>query len=225
MFASEVALEMNSGLLGDMAMNKMKCAVALGVLLASSAFAIAQTGNSSAMESVGMQPSGQSAPLDAEKEKQAFRIFLKSVREQIVSAAEAMPATKYEFTPSDGEFKDVRTFAMQVRHLAATNHILAAAALGEPASPDIDEKGPENVRTKPEILAYLKSSFDHLEKAIDAIGDPNVKVTATPISPLPESKTTRLALIAEALIHAFDHYGQMVEYLRMNGVVPPASHP
>lgn len=84
-------------------------------------------------------------------------------------------------------------------------------------------KGPENVRTKPEILAYLNSSFDHLGRAIDAIGDP--KVTATPISPLPEPKTTRLALIAEALIHAFDHYGQMVEYLRMNVVVPPASRP
>lgn len=121
-------------------MNKMKIAVASRVLLASSAFAIAQTDNSSALGSVGMQPSGKSVPLDAEKEKQALRIFLKSVREQIVPAAEAMPATKYEFAPTDGEFKGVRTFAMQVRHLAATNHILAAAALGEPASPDIDEK-------------------------------------------------------------------------------------
>ena len=50
-------------------------------------------------------------------------------------------------------------------------------------------------------------------------------VKASPISPLPASKTTRLALTVEALIHAFDHYGQMVEYLRMNGVVPPASRP
>jgi uncharacterized damage-inducible protein DinB len=163
--------------------------------------------------------------LDAGKESHALLILLKSVRGQIVSAAEAMPATKYEFVPSDGEFKGVRTFAKQVRHLSATNHILAAAALGEQASNDIDENGPETVRTKTEILEYLNSSFDHLTKAIDAIGEANPQVKESPISPLPESKTTRLALTVEALIHAFNHYGQMVEYLRMNGIVPPASRP
>ena len=167
-----------------------------------------------------------SVPLDARREKQALRIFLKSVEDQIESAAEAMSATKYEFTPTEGEFKGVRTFARQVRHLSATNHILAAAALGEEPPADAgDENGPETVRTKAEILDYLKSSFAHLGKAIDAIGEPNAIVKATPISPLPASKTTRLALTVEALIHAFDHYGQMVEYLRMNGVVPPASRP
>ena len=164
--------------------------------------------------------------LDARRESQALRILLKSVQDQIVSAAEAMPATKYGFTPTEGEFKGVRTFARQVRHLSATNHILAAAALGEePPANAGDENGPETVRTKEEILEYLNSSFAHLGKAIDAIDEPNPIVRASPISPLPASKTTRLALTVEALIHAFDHYGQMVEYLRMNGVVPPASRP
>ncbi len=179
-------------------------------------------------ENDATQSEGQrlSIPLDAQREKQALRIFLKSVQDQIVSAAEAMPATKYEFSPTEGEFKGVRTFARQVRHLSATNHILAAAALGEEPPVDAgDENGPETVRTKAEILDYLQSSFAHLGKAIDAIGEPNAMVKATPISPLPASKTTRLALTVEAMIHAFDHYGQMVEYLRMNGVVPPASRP
>lgn len=166
----------------------------------------------------------QAATLDANAEKQALRIFLKSVRKQIVTAAEAMPAVKYEFTPAEGEFKGVRTFAMEVRHLSATNNILAGAALGEDTD-DIDEKGPDNVRTKPEILRYLNSSFDRLGKAIDAIGEASPPVKASPISPLPREKATRLALVVEALIHAFDHYGQMVEYLRMNGIVPPASRP
>ena len=122
------------------------------------------------------------------------------LQEQIVSAAEAMPATKYEFTPSEGEFKGVRTFARQVRHLSATNHILAAAALGEEPPADAgDENGPETVRTKAEILDYLNSSFVHLGKAIDAIGEPNATVKASPISPLP---ATRLALTVEALVHA-----------------------
>jgi uncharacterized damage-inducible protein DinB len=166
------------------------------------------------------------APLDAQREKRALKIFLVSVEKQIVSAAEAMPAEKYGFVPVDGEFKGVRTFGQQVKHLAATNHILAAAALGEVPPADAgDETGPEAIRTKAEILGYLNSSFAHLGKAIDAIGDENVEVKSSPISPLPATVVTRLALTVEALIHAFDHYGQMVEYLRMNGVVSPASRP
>jgi len=196
--------------------------LALVVLAACTTGAAAQTGGAGASVS-GAAKSMET--LDAEREKQAFRVFLKDIQYQIVTTAEAMPATKYEFTPTEGEFKGVRTFARQVRHLSATNHILAAAALGEEASTDIDENGPETVRTKEEVLAYLNSSFEHLGKAIDAVGDPHVKVKASPISPLPETKTTRLALIAEALIHAFNHYGQMVEYLRMNGIVPPSSRP
>jgi uncharacterized damage-inducible protein DinB len=137
-----------------------------------------------------------------------------------------MPADKYGFAPSEGEFKGVRTFGRQVKHLAATNYMLAAAALGEQPPPDAgDETGPEAIRTKEEILTYLDGSFVRLGEAIDAIGKSKVAVNSSPISPLPAAQTTRLALVVEALIHAFDHYGQMVEYLRMNGVVPPASLP
>jgi uncharacterized damage-inducible protein DinB len=166
------------------------------------------------------------AALDAQREKRAIQVFLKSVQTQIVSAADAMPAVKYGFAPTDGEFKGVRTFGQQVKHLAATNHILAAAALGEEAPAGAgDEMGPETVRTKAEILEYLNASFVHLGKAIDAIDDQKAAVKSSPISPLKATETTRLALTVEALIHAFNHYGQMVEYLRMNGIVPPASRP
>lgn len=166
----------------------------------------------------------EAASLDAGAEKRALQIFLRSVEKQIVSAADAMPAVKYGFAPEEGEFKGVRTFGQQVKHLAATNHILAAAALGEDAPVDAgDEQGPESVRSKAEILNYLNESFAHLSRAIDAIGEKNVMVKSSPISPLPAKATTRLGLTVEALIHAFNHYGQMVEYLRMNGIVPPAS--
>ena len=166
------------------------------------------------------------AALDAQREKRALQVFLKLGQALIVSAADAMPADKYGFAPTDGEFKGVRTFGQHVKHLAAANHILAAAALGEQPPADAgDEAGPETVRTKAEILAYLNGSFEHLGRAIDAIGDKNGTVKSSPISPLKRTETTRLALTVEAMIHAFDHYGQMVEYLRMNGVVPPASRP
>ena len=169
---------------------------------------------------------GAAAALDAQREKHALQVFLKLGQTLLVSAADAMPADKYGFAPTDGEFKGVRTFGQQVKHLAAANHILAAAALGEePPTGAGDEMGPETVRTKAEILDYLNGSFEHLARAIDSIGDKNATVKASPISPLKGTEATRLALTVEAMIHAFDHYGQMVEYLRMNGVVPPASRP
>jgi hypothetical protein len=167
-----------------------------------------------------------SATLDAGAEKRALQIFLKTVQKEITSAADAMPAVKYGFVPEEGEFRGVRSFGQQVKHLAATNHMLAAAALGEEPPADAgDEAGPESVRSKPEILNYLSESFAHLGKAIDAIGERNATVKHSPISPLPAKATTRLGLTVEAMIHAFNHYGQMVEYLRMNGIVPPASRP
>jgi len=166
------------------------------------------------------------ASLDAQKEKRAFESLLNLVEKEIISAVDAMPADKFGFAPTDGEFKGVRTFGQMVKHFSATNHILAAAALGaEPPAEAGDELGPESVRTKAEILAYLKGSFVHLDKAVEAIGQTNIPVNASPISPLKRGEVTRLALITETLLHAYDHYGQMVEYLRMNGVVPPASRP
>jgi uncharacterized damage-inducible protein DinB len=182
-----------------------------------------------AQTSVAPTPqTGQEVPatLDAQRERRALEILLRSMAKEIVSAADAMPADKYAFAPTDGEFKGVRTFGKQVKHLAATNHILAAAALGEKPPADAgDELGPEVIRTKAEIIDYLNGSFAHLQVAVDALGDDKLAVKSSPISPLSANTVTRLALIVEAYVHAFNHYGQMVEYLRMNGVVPPASRP
>lgn len=159
------------------------------------------------------------------QERANFKLALRrAVRRNIVSAAEAMPADKYGFAPTDGEFKNVRTFSHQIKHLAATNFILAAAALGQdPPSDAGDEEGPDSVVTKTQVVAYLNHSFDALERAIDAIGDNHIPVRSSPISPFQGKAATRISLVAEAMQHAYDHYGQMVVYLRMNGIIPPAS--
>jgi hypothetical protein len=213
-------------------MRQMKSIFTFLLLVGCSNIALAQTtrpGRMVLVAQTGMAVLQQDADhvaagLDAQREKRALRVHLKSVETKITSAAEAMPADKYGFAPTDGEFKGVRTFGQQVKHLAATNHILAAAALGEEPPTDAgDETGPESVRTKAEILDYLSGSFAHLGKAIDTIGNKNASVKSSPISPLKDAEATRLALTVEALIHAFDHYGQMVEYLRVNGIVPPTS--
>jgi len=166
------------------------------------------------------------APLDAQREKHALQALLRIAEKEIIPAVEAMPADKFGFAPTDGEFKGVRTFGQMVKHLSATNYILAAAALGEQPPADAgDELGPETVRTKAEILNYLNGSFAQLYRATEAIGQLIPSVNASPISPLKQDEITRSGLIVESLMHAYDHYGQMVGYLRMNGVVPPASRP
>jgi len=159
------------------------------------------------------------------QERENFRLAVNgTIREAIVSAARAMPADKYGFAPTNGEFKNVRTFSHQIRHLAATNFILAAAALGQDPPADAgDEQGPDSLVTKQQHVAYLEHSFDALARAVDAIGDQRIPVRSSPISPFQGNSASRISLIAEALIHAYDHYGQMVVYLRMNGIVPPAS--
>jgi hypothetical protein len=215
-------------------MKTMNCIFAFLLLLGCGGIALAQTEARGRIVLVAQTaiPTAQeladkgAAALDAQREKHALQVFLKLGQKVIVSAADAMPADKYGFAPTDGEFKGVRTFGQQVKHLAAANHILAAAALGEePPAGAGDEMGPETVRTKPEILDYLNGSFEHLARAIDAIGSKNASVKSSPISPLRGTEATRLALTVEAMFHALDHYGQMVEYLRMNGIVPPASRP
>ena len=199
-------------------MQKMKWITVLVVWLAA--------GNLSAQTSHQVVETKDAAPLDAQREKRALQSLLNLAEKVIIPAVDAMPADKFGFAPTDGEFKGVRTFGQMVKHLSATNHILAAAALGEEPPADAgDEVGPEAVRTKAEIIIYLKDSFAHLDKAIEAIGQANATVNTSPISPLKKDEVTRSALVVESLMHAADHYGQLVEYLRMNGVVPPASRP
>jgi uncharacterized damage-inducible protein DinB len=138
--------------------------------------------------------------------------------------AMAMPDNKYGFAPTDGEFKGVRTFGQQLKHVAATNYIYASSILGEKKPPvDVgeEEDGPASVKTKDEILKYVTDSFSYVQKAVAAI---NAKNLVSPIkNPFGQGEATRLAMATLIIGHCNDHYGQMVEYVRMNGIVPPAS--
>jgi len=145
-----------------------------------------------------------------------------NVEHDFVPAAEAMPEDKFGFAPSNGEFKGVRTFGEQVKHVAAVNYTFGAAILSEKVPVDVgDDSGPASAKTKAEILSYLKDSFAYIHKAVATVNDKNL---VEPVkSPFGEGSVTRLGLATSVAAHGFDHYGQMVEYLRMNGIVPPAS--
>ena len=141
---------------------------------------------------------------------------------EFVPAAEAMPEASYNFAPTNGEFKGVKTFAQQVRHVASANYFFAAAIAGEKAPAEIGgENGPETLKTKAEIIKYLKDSYAYSHKVFAGITDANA--TSSMPAPWGQGTTSRLGLATLTVSHAFDHYGQMVVYLRMNGIVPPAS--
>jgi hypothetical protein len=144
------------------------------------------------------------------------------VESEFVPAAEAMPEDKYSFAPTNGEFKGVRNFALQAKHVAAVNYLVGAAILGEKPPVELGgENGPDSVKTKAEIVKFLKDSFAYAHKAVGSINEGNL---LSPIkSPFGEGMVTRLGLATLIVGHCFDHYGQMVEYLRMNSIVPPAS--
>lgn len=145
---------------------------------------------------------------------------LKQVEGEFVPAAEAMPEDKYSFAPTNGEFKGVRTFAQQAKHVAAVNFMVGASMLDEKPR-EGGEDGPDSVKTKAEIVQYLKDSFAYMHKAFDTVNEGNA--TGGVKSPFGGGDFTRLGLSTLVVGHCFDHYGQMVEYLRMNGIVPPAS--
>jgi uncharacterized damage-inducible protein DinB len=145
-----------------------------------------------------------------------------NLEQEFVPAAEAMPEEKYGFAPTNGEFKGVRTFAQQIKHVAAVNYELGAAILEEKSPVDIaGESGPASITSKADIMKYLKESFAYVHKAIETINEKNVVETVK--SPFGEGKVSRLGLASSVAWHGYDHYGQMVVYLRMCGIVPPAS--
>lgn len=147
---------------------------------------------------------------------------ISSVEHEVVDLAEAMPADKYNFAPTHGEFKGVRTFGEQMAHIATVNYMVSARALGEtnPIEAGKGENGPDTYKTKEAILKFLKESFAYAHKAADSITMDNY---TQEVKTSPGHTSTRAALIAEPVWHSFDHYGQAVVYARMNGIVPPAS--
>lgn len=147
---------------------------------------------------------------------------VKIIESEFVPAVEAMPEEKFGFAPTAGEFKGVRTFAQQAKHVAAVNYLVAAAILQE--KPPVDtggENGPETVKTKADIVKFVKDSYAYAHKAVATINAENLMGEVP--SPFGEGKSTRVGLAGVFAWHGFDHYGQMVEYLRINGIVPPAS--
>jgi len=178
-----------------------------------------QTASNAAGTSASQAQPAQPAPTIAA----AVDREISGIEKQVLEAAQAMPEEKFNFSPESlnipgDNYKGVRTFAVQVKHIAASNYFLWSGLTGDKLPASIkDGNGPEDVKTKADILQFLKDSFALGHKAAATLTTENMLQ-------IPEhGKSTRLHLATFAVAHAFNHYGQMIEYLRMNGIVPPAS--
>jgi uncharacterized damage-inducible protein DinB len=146
--------------------------------------------------------------------------YFSMIERQFVGLADAMPADRYAFAPTTGEFKGVRTFAQQVKHVACANFAFFNEVEHKTPPAACETRGPSAARTKAELMQYLRESFTYATRVMRRLTPANAM---DPVEGPYGGKTTRLGVSTMAVWHATDHYGQLVVYLRMNGIVPPAS--
>ena len=147
---------------------------------------------------------------------------------EMMGAVKAMPAEKFAFAPSAAifvpaqttKFEGVRTFAQQATHVAEANYLFYATVSG--LQPDVDVSTVGKLTAKEDVVRALAGSFAYAHRAIATITVANAFEVVKSQEP---GIQTRATLAQFGISHANDHYGQMVEYLRMNGIVPPASAP
>ena len=146
-----------------------------------------------------------------------------AIEHDAVPLVEAMPADKFAFAPTNGEFKGVRTFAQQAKHMARAIYMSASTALGEKPPVDIGatENGPASVESKEQIVQFLKGAFAYAHKAALSLTAANQ--TELMKAPWGDGQVAKGSLVSIVAWHSANHYGQMVVYARMNGIVPPSS--
>jgi hypothetical protein len=142
------------------------------------------------------------------------------IERSFVSLADAMPAEKFGFKPTNGEFMEARTFGEQVKHVACGNFAFFNEIEQKEPPSGCSTGGPSPAKTKAEIVTYLRESFDYAHSVLKTMTPANA---LEPAGGPYGGKSTQLGLTMLAVWHASDHYGQLVIYLRMNGIAPPAS--
>lgn len=148
---------------------------------------------------------------------QIYGKLLSGMEQEFVSAAEAMPDDKYDFAPpvALGEFKGVRTFGQQIKHVAESNYYFFGGPNYSEAEDKAKSDAIDKLTAKADIVKALKDSFVAAHAFIGGITPENAFVQT--------AHGTRAGMASFGIAHLMDHYGQMVVYLRMNGIVPPAS--
>jgi len=144
--------------------------------------------------------------------------WLKFIEGSFLGVAEAMPQDKYDYIPTTGKFDDARSFGEQVKHVACAQFAFFNEFEGKKPPDDCERGGHDPAKTKAELIKYLKDSFDYSNRVIATLTPENAldRVEGRYAAP-----NTKLGISVASVWHMSDHYGQLVEYLRMNSIVPP----
>jgi hypothetical protein len=138
------------------------------------------------------------------------------IGKKLIAIAEDLPEDKYDYKPNP----DSRTFVAQLLHVSASMYFFTDEAVGKKARYGDDPKRDE-LKTKEQIVAFVKKSVQDGADVIKAKGDAGLAGTV-----VLGGQTYRLSDLAYGLIeHSGEHYGQLVVYYRINGLVPPESRP
>ena len=147
-------------------------------------------------------PTGAPNPLTT-----TLSIFRSNMQDKIMKAADAMPESKYSYRPT----KDVRSFREIVTHVADISYTLCSNVKGEATPATATAKV-----SKTEIMAYLKGSFDYCDGVYSGFTDAHLNDPANFFG----AKTNKMFILTQVGNHDALHYGNLVTYLRLNGLVP-----
>ena len=161
-------------------------------------------------------PLGAQTPSAANPISNAVRSDWNGVKQNVLKSATVMPESKYGFKP----VANVRTFGQILAHIAGANYIFCAAAQGE-KSPHAEDAFEKSATTAAAIVKALQESMTYCDAAYTALDDRRAAETID--GPFGGGKTARVAALMGNTGHLQEHYGNLVTYLRINGLVPPSS--
>jgi hypothetical protein len=189
----------------------------VAALLVMCGIALSPTGKSTTPQNSATKKAAQ--PDDIPKSiAESVSGMLQFVEGNFIGLAEAMPEDKYSFVPAVGKFDGVRSFGEQVKHVACAQFAFFNEFEGKKPPEDCEKGGHDPAKSKAELIKYLKDSFDYSNRVLATLTANNAldRIEGRYAGP-----NTKLGISVVAVWHITDHYGQLVEYLRLNGIVPP----
>jgi uncharacterized damage-inducible protein DinB len=192
---------------------KLPC---IAVLFVACSVALSAAAKSKVLQESGSKPGQQD---DVPKSiAESVSKTLQFAEGNFLAVAEVMPESKYAFVPTGGNFDGIRSFGEQVKHVACAQFAFFNEFEGKKPPDDCERGGHDPAKTKAELIEYLKDSFDYSNRVLTTL---NAKNALERVEGRYAGPSTKLGISVVAVWHITDHYGQLVEYLRMNGIVPP----
>jgi hypothetical protein len=189
----------------------------ISVLVVACGIALSAFGKSGIQQNSATKPTAKSDDIP-KSIAESVSGTLQFTEGNFLALAEAMPEEKYSYIPTPGKFDDARSFGEQVKHVACAQFAFFNEFEGKKPPDNCEKGGHDPAKTKAELIKYLKDSFDYGNGVLATLTAKNAldRVEGRYAGP-----STKLGISVVAVWHITDHYGQLVEYLRLNGIVPP----